>query len=288
MARSLAERIQAALTNEGIRIADLQLLITQGVTERDALGVAHVQATQQSVDFAMAEIDRDEAADLAAKHARNATALGAAVEQLKAKLSQKLDSETQKAKADERAALISERDELAERIAQEWPVITAAIVDLLSSNRDVGERMRRAHVNGPSPAEHARVLASNGRALAMPSHSIAGGTKVPELSGASLAWPVPYNPAETALASVDESRKQFAKWLAEQESRWAWFRISAPGGHGIGMKIRRGQTQQTRPMSIDLAGDYDFQLMKTEADRLSARGVKIKPIDAPPMDEAAL
>mgnify|MGYP000896417026 CR=1 FL=1 len=161
MAKPLNERIAAARSGNGVRTSDLEALIAEVETERDAAIAAAAQAHADSLNFELTEAARDEAAELAQKAGRNATALSAAIDDLTRRLAARMESDQSKARAAERDAILAERDALAGRLAQRWPEIEREVVELLSAIKANDARMQAALIHEASAEAVARGCAGN-------------------------------------------------------------------------------------------------------------------------------
>jgi len=131
MGKPLNERIASALTNESIRSRHIETLIAEAEGERDRLTAAHASASAESVDFALGEDDREEAATKAGKYARSAEALSTALSGLRELLASRHASESAQAAESEKAAAVAERDEIAAEFAAFVPEALDRIIDLM-------------------------------------------------------------------------------------------------------------------------------------------------------------
>ena len=144
MAKPLSERIESALSTDRVTLNDLERLVDEAAAERDALSAAAIQANADAFNFLLAVEARDDAARRADSLGRSATAIAAALEQLAAKLEIKRNSAAHKAKQAERAAIIAERDALADELVSEWPELERRLIGLLGRIKDSDARMRAA------------------------------------------------------------------------------------------------------------------------------------------------
>ena len=62
MAKSFQERIASARSTDRVTIETLDKLLVDIGEERERLPLAHARASAESIDFALSESDRDEAA----------------------------------------------------------------------------------------------------------------------------------------------------------------------------------------------------------------------------------
>ncbi|MEE4154356.1 MAG: hypothetical protein V2I27_09385 [Erythrobacter sp.] len=195
MAKNLQERLASARETDRVTIETLAKLIEDARAERERLTAAHERASADSIDFALAEDDREEAAANAGRYARSLAALASAIEELEAKLDAKRNSDAQRGKAAEKASAIAERDEIAARFAERVPVLTAELIELFKAVEANEARMRAAGIFEANAEWKARGFAGNGLvggiSPAMPFTKL----KIPDFTGAGRAWP-----AETANA----------------------------------------------------------------------------------------
>lgn len=193
MAKPLNERIATARTNDRVTITDLRALIAELTEERDRQLARQAQADRDSVDIALSDEDRDEAAAVAGRSARLADAYTSALEELEAKLERKLDSEAQRAKQAERDAILVERDALAERWQETYPRVVAELVDLFAATIANEERMKAAHIYEASAEAVGRGLQGNFQGSGGYVERITK-LKLPALDG-RRAWPPEFNSA---------------------------------------------------------------------------------------------
>ena len=161
MSKSLAERITSARNSKTVRIRDLEKLIPEAELERDRLSQASVAASSESVDFALSDDDRDEAAAKAERYGRTAKGLDIAIAELRGKLGDLRNSEAQKADEAERRAALIERNEIAGLLRDELPQIVERLVGLLAKTKHNAERMRAAGVHERDAECEARNIMPN-------------------------------------------------------------------------------------------------------------------------------
>ena len=186
MSKSLAERITSARNSKTVRIRDLEKLIPEAELERDRLSQASVAASSESVDFALSDDDRDEAAAKAERYGRTAKGLDIAIAELRGKLGDLRNSEAQKADEAERRAALIERNEIAGLLRDELPQIVERLVGLLAKTKHNAERMRAAGVHERDAECEARNIMPND-----PSALRFTAMKIPSFDGLGRAWPEP-------------------------------------------------------------------------------------------------
>lgn len=210
MAKSLAERITSARSSNTARITDLEKLIPEAELERDRLSQAAVAASSESVDFALSDEDRDEAAAKAERYTRTAKSLDIAIAELREKLDGLRSSEAQKADEAERRAAIAERDEIAALMAAEFPKMVDRMVELLADAKRNAERMRVLGVHEADAETKARGIRPDA-----PGALRFGTLKIPHFDKPGRAWPAealsyqtiaPDYAAMKALAEMAEQR----------------------------------------------------------------------------------
>jgi len=131
MAKSLDDRIQAALGDNAraATVAELAeevaALITTTIDEQQR---QHAISVSLEADEATGEAAAAEAARLAAR-AKRLTAKKAALE---ARREEILQSDRQRARAEQQAAAKATRDALAEELASEWPALVGQLANMLA------------------------------------------------------------------------------------------------------------------------------------------------------------
>jgi hypothetical protein len=131
MAKTLQERLTSLKANPTrFRTADFEPLITDLIAERDRLKAQHARDAADSVTFALADADRDDAADRAARAARILQGLEAELSEVRALLEQRLNSEREAASDAERKAALAERDALAAKIPDAYAAAAGALIGL--------------------------------------------------------------------------------------------------------------------------------------------------------------
>ncbi|MBH1944419.1 hypothetical protein I5L01_09255 [Erythrobacter sp. YJ-T3-07] len=188
MAKSLQERIASARSTDRVTIETLEQLIADIELEQDRLSTAHEQASAESIDFALNEDDRDEAAAKAAKYSRDIAGLAKLLPQFIGKLEQKRESDTQQAKRAEARAALVQRDEISARFAERVPAIVSELIDLFEAVNANAERMRLAGVHEANAEWHARGIPGNGM-MEVNSAEAFVKLKLPNFDGAGRAWP---------------------------------------------------------------------------------------------------
>ncbi|NML94739.1 hypothetical protein [Novosphingobium olei] len=232
MAKPFHQRLATALSSDDSRLSDIEALIAEAEAERTRQAGIVAQAASDSVNFSLSIEDRDDAAARGERARREATALGNALDQLRAKRTAKEASEGRLAAVELRERLISERDEIAARLRREWPEIETAIVTLLSAVTENEAAMRAASIfednaeavargcpgNFARGALHIRQLTK----LALPSFT----------DERELAWPVPVKSkgphwTEQARQSRIDQLAAARTRAAAAEAPWAEYDLSS-------------------------------------------------------------
>ena len=241
MGKPLAGRIASARSTDRVTISDLERLIADATAERDRLSMSSIQASAESVNFALGDEDRDEAARLADRYNRTATGLAAEIEALAAKLLAKRSSEATKAREAERAAILVERDELGERLGSEWPTLEASMIELFTAIKANDARMAAAGIRDASAEAVARGCPGTFRDASGEWRRLTE-IKLPQFrAGAYLAWPQ-QQPHLLALSN-ETTRQQRIRAAAEREAegeRWARYFVKAPADRNVALEERRG------------------------------------------------
>jgi hypothetical protein len=197
MAQNLQQRLEAAKSPRA-RIADNEALIADLKAEQERLEAARDQASAESVDFALSDADRDEAAAKAARLDRTIKSLGIEIAAVAALTEERRSDDARKAAEAEKRAALTERDEIAAQFAERVPLLTAELIDLFKAVEANEARMRAAGVHDANAEWHARGIAGNGLvggiSPAMPFTKL----KIPEFRGAGRAWPVDHLSAISA------------------------------------------------------------------------------------------
>lgn len=241
MAKPLHERLASARSTDRVSIADLEVIIADAVIERDRLSSIAAQAAGDATNYALTSDDRDDADARAARAKRDAAALALAIDELTTKLDTRRASAAQKAKADELAAVIAERDALADRLANEWPEIESRMVALLTAVQASDARLQAAGLHDPSAEAIARGCPGNFHSVAGPIRRLTAIMLPNFRDGARLAWPEA-KPNPLAL-STEAARAMRLRMQADREAenaRWSRYHVTPPADRNIAIETRRG------------------------------------------------
>lgn len=245
MAKPLNERISTALTNARVRTHDIENLITEIEAEQERAAQARAALSIESVDFALSEEDRDEAAAKAEKYRRTADMLANALDKLRERLVERRESENSQAAEAERKAALAERDKIAAEFDEFLPPALDRLVDLLRLNEANADRMKRAGLNEPTAEAKARgVTGFLGYAGEVESYAK---IKIPTYDKPGRMWPVDAASAVTAAVSIsqvetaqrqreaEKKRKEAAAARAEEHAeKHGYYRLSTNlGGEGV-------------------------------------------------------
>jgi hypothetical protein len=194
MARNLQERLATAKSSRA-RISDNETLIVDLKAEQQRLGVAREQAAAESVDFALSEEDRDEAAAKAGRLDRTIKALDREIAEVAALTEERRNDDARKAAEAEKRAALTERNEIAARFAERIPALTAEMIEIFKAVKANADRMRAAGVYEANAEFHARGIPGNGLIGGISPAMVYAEMKVPEFRGAGRAWPIDYDRA---------------------------------------------------------------------------------------------
>lgn len=187
MAQNLQQRLIAAKSPRA-RIADNESLLVDLNAEIERLAKARDIAAGESIDFALSDDDRDEAAAKAARLDRTIKALEIEIGEVAAHTERRKGEDTRKAAEAEKRAALTERDEIAARFADRVPAMVGEFVALLAEVKANAERMKRAGVHEADAEFMARGLPAHGHLQATPVARFAE-MKIPEWAGLGRTWP---------------------------------------------------------------------------------------------------
>lgn len=148
MAKPLDVRAAAIVRSDDAPTKDITAIIPELAEARDRELARQRQAEADSVDIALAEPDRDEAAANAARAGRMVQSYADAIAGLEAKLRAREQSDSRQRREAEQAAALAERDEIAERFKATVPALVAKLTAILAEVDANESRMQigRAHV----------------------------------------------------------------------------------------------------------------------------------------------
>lgn len=217
MAKPLNERTTTVLTNDRARTRDVENLITETETEQERAIQCRDAAARESVDFALSDEDREEAAAKAEKYGRTADMLANALDKLNERLIERRDSENSQAAEAERKAALAERDKLADEFAAFVPDALSRFVEVLQAVGANEERMRRAGLNEPNAEAKARgVTGFLGYAGEVESYRK---MKIPAFDKPGRMWPVDTRAALGAAIMADLSKSREAQRKAYRDAQ---------------------------------------------------------------------
>ena len=217
MAKSLQERIASARSTDRVTIETLIGLIADIQGERDRLSEAHERASAESIDFALSEDDRDEAATKAAKYARDIAGLDHVLPEMAEKLDRKRESDAQMSKRAEARAALQERDELAATFGERVPAITEELIGIFKAVEANAQRMRSAGVYEANAEMKARGASGNGQ-FGISHAAPFAQMKIPNFDGPGRAWPIDLTQEMNAKIAEDSARIR-AEQMAEVKRR---------------------------------------------------------------------
>lgn len=158
MAKSLQERIQAALNPSSARLADMRSTLAAAEQALSTLASARTQAEDLAQDLSrpveQARQARDEAEEIAFEMRRLERAAG----QLKDAIAAKEADESYQRRQDDYAAAKADRDELAELLRERVPALFAELVGLAAIIKASDQHL--AAVNQNRPGDSDRLLSA--------------------------------------------------------------------------------------------------------------------------------
>lgn len=260
MAKSLQERIASARSTDRVTIETLEKLISDAAAESERLSDAHKRASADSIDFALTEEDRDEAARNAEKYGRTVKAIATALDDLQEKLVDKRESDARKSAQAEQAAAIAERDALAAEFKEFVPRVVEQIIGLFSRVESNAKRMDAAGVREADAEAVARdlprFLGVGGEALRFTK------MKIPQFDGRERAWPIDHARAmQLRIAEQDQARAKRAAYLRSPEYKAEQARIAKAAAaehtrlHGQ-YQLSTPVTDQTLHLPHELHGQH--------------------------------
>jgi hypothetical protein len=193
MAQNLMERLKAAMSPRA-RVADTATLLEDLKAEQARLTGARDQASAESIDFALSEDDREEAAAKAGRLDRTIKGLDAEIARVAAKLEERRSDEARKAVEAEKSAALTERDEIAARFAERAPAMMADLTAMLIEIKANAERMKRAGVHEADAELTARGIPATGYMQSTPVARFIE-MRIPTWAGHGRMWPIVANPA---------------------------------------------------------------------------------------------
>lgn len=287
MASTFEDRARAALDNPRFRLADFEPLIAEAESLCQQQHALADQAARESLDFALSEADREEAAGKADRARRSAAALTAGVEALRTKLAERQASDKAQQRAAEREAAAAERDALAAEFRDVVPQAAGALVELFKRIHANTARLRAIGVLGEADAECvARGINPAGIVPVARFMEMKIPAWEPDAEARRL-WPPeslgdPSNSIEDALRAARKAAKRRA---AETEAQWGWYRLSAKGfGSPPPFRYRIGTTGHERDGIVGRE-PREYEILHTEAERLRGIGVQVQAIDGPAPEE---
>lgn len=187
MAKNLQERLLAAKSPRA-RIADNEALLVDLKAEIERLGKARDAAAGESIDFALSDDDRDEAAAKGSRLDRTIKALEVEIAAVAAITERRRSDDARKARDAEKQAALAERDEIAARFAERVPAMMTELTGLLAEVKANAERMRLAGVHEANAEFVARGVPANGHIRATPVIEFTK-LRIPEWCGPGRMWP---------------------------------------------------------------------------------------------------
>lgn len=277
MAKSLDERLSGALCNDRARDHDLKALIAEAGEKRKCQLAIADAAEAESYDPALSAEDREAAAGKAERAHRAVRMYEEAVATLEQKLATRQSTEKRLAAEGEKAAILSERDELAARFAKIVPECVDKLTAIFAEVDANTERMRAARLSEPNAEAMARGVPGS---WFVDHAEVRRFTQmsIPAWSDAGRCWP----PGEGKSALDDFERhlkgikRQTRTRQAEREAAtWGWYRLYPVGGRGISFGYRLRPSDATKTRSL-YRQPWCGEIAHAEAKRLLSEGVKVE------------
>lgn len=283
MAKPLDVRAAAIVRSDDAPTKDITAIIPELAEARDRELARQRQAEADSVDIALAEPDRDEAAANAARAGRMVQSYADAIAGLEAKLRAREQSDSRQRREAEQAAALAERDEIAERFKATVPALVAKLTAILAEVDANESRMHDAGLREANAEAFARGL---------PSSFNVGGAElrrftrmvIPGWDADTRAWPPHIRaPLQDYERQQREIRRKAETNAADREALFGWYRLSQRGGAAISFTARvfmsdgqpTGHTKDRRLWREPWAGSIAL----AEAERLRELGVTVEAID---------
>jgi len=271
------DRAARAIEDPCFRVADFPGLIAEGHKLGDDLRSMVEQAVRDSIDFALGEEDREEAAVVVDRGRRQIATVAAAVAALETKLAARRADEKGARIEAERKAAITERDELAERFRVIVPQAVAALTELFGLVEANAQRLAKAGVKSPDAEATARGLKS---------FYAAGGPvdrfatmKIPNWKGKGRAWPLQKTRIDVHAGSIRAARQMAAHRETEREAIWGEYRVHPVEGESISFKVRDKGGARSEKGEMVFAEPWQGEMTHAEAARLRGHDVTVEAID---------
>lgn len=229
MAKTLAERLIAAKSPRA-RINDNEALLADLKAEHARLTVARDQAAGESIDFALSDADRDEAATKAGRYERTAKGIETEIAGLAALIEERRDAEAEAKAEAERAATLAERDQLAEQFREAVPRLTGELIALFAAVKANRSRMQANRLNVPCAEAVARgvpqFLEIAGQASRFTD------MRIPAFEGTGRSWP-PSETIDLSMLDVGAQMRRAREATEKREAEKAKAAAEFAASHGV-------------------------------------------------------
>ncbi|MFT7359265.1 hypothetical protein [Parasphingorhabdus sp.] len=283
MAKPLDARIATAIDSDRVTATDLAAIIDEIGIERDRTLKQHEAASADSVNFALNESDRDDAALQADRASRTIRAFENALEHLRPKLAAKQEGDSAKARKKALDDAFAARDALAEKLSTEWPKLVEQMTGLLSE-LVINDRLM-ASVGRPSDRAEAKARGVPGNFYFPSGIPIAqlSKIKIPAWDGKGLAWP-PAPDFDHAKA-MEFARISAEKQMEANRPRFKPFKLKSATGSAIFYRARANPNSDGFKKSFICNQAVVEELTQDEADRLAGERVTVTAISAAEFEE---
>lgn len=285
MAKPFEERASAAVANRDFRNSHLRDLIREGGELANQLRSEMDQANADSVNFQLSADDRDNAALLADQHRRRIATLTGAIDALNITFGERMaEANAEKAEA-ERAAALTERDELAKQWADLRPAVEA-LIELLGATQANERRLKGAGLGRQLNAEMVGRGIGTGfvGAAQLPRFMQ---MRIPKWNRPGYAWPS--NRHERPAGGVydpDRAERQRKEKMEAERAAWGKYRLSTTSERNIPFTERVPSPMRKRDQALNSdRGAVELHLEHPEAERLRGLGVKVEKIEDPDFDQ---
>lgn len=219
MAATLQERVIGAKANPRVRNSELQDLAEDLRKEKERLIVLHQLKSADSINFALSDRDRDEAANLAASISRTLQGLETEISAIADLQASRQNSEKAAKLRKEREAALAERDALAAELPALYAEAAGKLITMAQRIMASDERLRLCGLGNETSAE-AIARGCNGlfHKHMAPLVRLTQ-IRLPEFDNAGELWPrAEFNLASVYTGALENMQRNY---VAAQQARAA-------------------------------------------------------------------